>query len=66
MSRKNVEFPKRLAAPAKRALILAGFTRLDMLAGIPLSRVTTLHGVGPKAVTILQKALDQEGLPRMK
>jgi hypothetical protein len=51
---------------ARRALIAARFTSLDQLAGAPLLKVTALHGVGAKALTVLQKALDEARLPRMR
>jgi hypothetical protein len=66
MHEEDIDLPKRLAVPARRALITAGFTRIDQLSGVPLSDLTVLHGVGPKALTILRKALDETDLPRME
>ncbi len=43
----------RIGAPATRALALAGYTRLDQLAGVPRTGLAALHGVGPKALRIL-------------
>lgn len=54
-------FPK-LAAPARRALSGAGFTRLDQLAGTSESDLRKLHGMGPTAMEALRTALRQRGL----
>jgi len=55
------DFPKGVAAPAVRALVGAGYTSLDQLAGVPVSELKKLHGMGPKALTALQKALEARG-----
>ena len=52
----------KVGAPATRALIGAGYTRLDQLAGIPRADLARLHGMGPKALAILQSALAAHGL----
>ena len=51
-----------VGAPATRALYAAGFTSLDQLAGVRHSDLSALHGVGPKAIKIIENALDQYGL----
>jgi hypothetical protein len=52
----------RIGAPATGALRLAGYTRLDQLAGVPERELAQLHGVGPKALRILRAALAERGL----
>jgi len=52
----------RIGAPATGALRLAGYTRLDQLAGVPERDLAQLHGVGPKALRILREALADRGL----
>jgi len=52
----------RIGAPATGALRLAGYTRLDQLAGVPERELAQLHGVGPKALRILREALAERGL----
>ena len=52
----------RIGAPATGALRLAGYTRLDQLAGVPERDLARLHGVGPKALRILREALGERGL----
>jgi hypothetical protein len=52
----------KIGAPATRALHVAGYTTLRQLAGIPRSELAKLHGMGPKAVGILQAALEQHNL----
>lgn len=55
-------FPKGIGAPATRALIAAGYSELSQLAGIPASALKRLHGMGPKALSRLQEALEARGL----
>ena len=52
----------KIGAPATRALHGAGYTTLRQLAGIPRSELAKLHGMGPKALGILQAALEQHNL----
>ena len=54
-------FPK-LAAPARRALSAAGYTRLDQLAQVSESDLTKLHGMGTTAIAALREALHERGL----
>ena len=54
--------PAGLSAPAVRALTAAGYTELGELADIPASELKQLHGMGPKAIRLLQEALEQQGL----
>ncbi|WP_190817135.1 helix-hairpin-helix domain-containing protein [Saccharopolyspora pogona] len=55
-------FPKGVAAPAVRALNAAGYTELRQLDGVPADRLAELHGMGPKALSRLQEALQELGL----
>jgi predicted flap endonuclease-1-like 5' DNA nuclease len=55
-------FPKGIGAPATRALTGAGYTSLKQLAGVPIADLKRLHGMGPKALRVLQEALEEEGL----
>ena len=52
----------KIGAPATRALQGAGYTTLRQLAGIPRSELAKLHGMGPKALGMLQAALEQHNL----
>lgn len=54
--------PPTIGAPATRALVAAGYTELGQLAGLKASELKKLHGVGPKAIRLLQEALEQQGL----
>ena len=51
-----------IGAPATRALNNAGYTTLRQLAGVPRAELAKLHGVGPKALGIIQNALEQHNL----
>jgi DNA-directed RNA polymerase alpha subunit len=52
----------RIGAPATRALHAAGFSTLAQLADVPRRQLAELHGMGPKAVTIIEQALAEHGL----
>lgn len=58
----NTDFPEGLSAPATRALTAAGYTRLEQLANVPAAELKRLHGMGPKALRLLQEALEQRGM----
>jgi hypothetical protein len=58
----GVDLPKGIGAPATRALTAAGYTDLCQLAGVPTSDLKKLHGVGPKALRVLQEDLEKAGM----
>jgi NAD-dependent DNA ligase len=51
-----------VGASATRALIASGYDSLSQLAGAPRHQLASLHGVGPKALRIIQAALQEHGL----
>ncbi|WP_405014830.1 DNA-binding protein [Kitasatospora sp. NBC_01539] len=55
------DLPRNIGAPATRALIGAGYTRLDQLDGVAVAELEKLHGVGPKALERLRAALREQG-----
>ncbi|HZN77029.1 MAG TPA: DNA-binding protein [Micromonosporaceae bacterium] len=55
------ELPK-IGAPATRALNNAGYTTLRQLAGVPRAKLANLHGLGPKALGIIEDALKEHKL----
>ncbi len=59
MADPAVDFPKGIGAPATRALVGAGYSRLSQLAGVPFAELAKLHGMGPKALGIIEEALAQ-------
>jgi hypothetical protein len=61
MGTEETDLPK-LAAPARRALIGAGYTRLEHLTTVEESEVMRLHGMGPNAMEALRNALKERGL----
>jgi len=61
MTDQAADFPKGIGAPATRALVGAGYTRLRQLAGVPAAELKELHGMGPKALRILQEELEAAG-----
>jgi len=52
----------RIGAPATRALNNAGYTALRDLAGVPRAELAKLHGMGPKALEIIQSELERHNL----
>jgi hypothetical protein len=54
--------PREIGRPATGALAEAGWTRLAQLDGVPARELLALHGVGPRAVTVLRAALAERGL----
>ena len=51
--------PRSIGAPATRALTAAGYTELSQLGR---GHAGQLHGVGPKALRLLQEALQERGM----
>jgi hypothetical protein len=58
----DVPMPKDVGAPAARALTAAGYSHLAQLDGVPADRLAQLHGVGARALKVLQDALEQRGM----
>jgi DNA-directed RNA polymerase alpha subunit len=55
------DFPN-IGKPAIRALTNAGYNKLTQFTQVTESELLKLHGVGPKAVRILNEALNEKGL----
>ena len=62
MSSPDTGLPRNIGAPATRALTAAGYTDLKQLAGVPAADLGKLHGVGPKALRLLQEELQRQGM----
>jgi hypothetical protein len=52
----------KIPAPAARALSNAGYTALGQLAGVRRSELAELHGMGPKALQVIEAELQRHGL----
>ncbi len=61
MTAQTPDLP-RIGAPATRALASIGVVRLDQVAAMREADVAALHGVGPRAITLLRAALADRGL----
>ena len=61
MATPDPGLPRNIGASAIRALTAAGYTELGQLAGVPAAALAKLHGVGPKALRLLQEALQAQG-----
>jgi len=55
------DFPMGLAQPARRALTGAGYFRLEQLTQVSEAELKKLHGMGPKALEQLRRALETKG-----
>jgi hypothetical protein len=62
MTQQESDLPIELAAPARRALVGAGYLRLEQLANLSEAEIKQLHGIGPKALKQLRHALGAKGL----
>lgn len=58
----GTDLPPTLGKPATRALLAAGYRRLEQLTVLSEAEVKQLHGVGPKALAQLRSALATNGL----
>ena len=56
------EFPRSIGKVAARELALAGYTRYEQLTRVSKRTLLAIHGVGPKAVRILEEELNGRGL----
>ena len=61
-SNKPGSFPKGVAQPAIRALASIGVHNLEAVARHSRTELKALHGMGPKALRILEEALAARGL----
>ena len=56
------DLPTGLARPAQRALAGAGYVRLEQFTKLREAEVMRLHGMGPKALDQIRRALAAKGL----
>ena len=56
------EFPFRIGKVAARELALNGYTRYDQLTLVTPTDLLKVHGIGPKAIRILDEELAARGL----
>jgi len=56
------EFPQRIGRTARRVLALNGYTGYEQLTGVTSAEIRSIHGVGPKAIRILEEELTARGL----
>lgn len=56
------EFPRSIGKVAARELADSGYTRFEDLAHASKKTLLAIHGVGPKAIQILDEELRRRGL----
>ena len=62
MTPQESDLPSELSAPARRALVGAGYLRLEQLTKVSETELKQLHGIGPNAIAKLRRALRAKGL----
>ncbi|MGE7758507.1 DNA-binding protein [Peribacillus sp. NPDC097895] len=62
MKNNESDLPTELAKPARRALVGAGYVHLDQFTQLSEAEILQLHGMGPKAMEQLRRALAEKGL----
>jgi hypothetical protein len=62
MTQQESDLPIGLSAPARRALVGAGYLRLEQLNRVSEKEIKRLHGIGPNAIKQLRQALEAKGL----
>ncbi len=55
------DLPREIGNPARRALAGAGYTRLEQFTTLREADLLRLHGVGPKALDVIRRALVARG-----
>jgi hypothetical protein len=58
----DTDLPKKLAAPAMRALSSIGITHISQVARLTEREIKRLHGIGPDAMVKLKAALKRRRL----
>ena len=61
MGESESDLPAGLAKPAQRALAGAGYVRLEQFTRVSEAEVLQLHGMGPKALEQIRRALADRG-----
>jgi hypothetical protein len=59
---EETEFPQRMGKVAPRELASNGYTRYEHLTTVTPKELLKIHGVGPKAIRILEEELAARGL----
>lgn len=57
----NTDLPTTIGKPATRALVRAGISTLAQVAEHSRAELLALHGVGPRAIRILEEHLERQG-----
>ena len=55
------DLPRAIGQPATRAFARAGLTRLEDFTRVAERELLAMHGVGPKAIEVLRRALAERG-----
>jgi hypothetical protein len=58
---RQSDLPAELSKPARRALAAAGYLRLEQFTKVGEAEVQRLHGMGPKGLDQIRRALAANG-----
>ena len=56
------DLPAELSNPTRRALVGAGYVRLERFTRLREAEVLRLHGMGPRGIEVIRRALEARGL----
>lgn len=59
---EQTEFPRGIGKVAARELAANGYTRYEQLTTVSAETLLRIHGIGPKAIRILDAELAERGL----
>ncbi|WP_432942603.1 hypothetical protein ACQPXM_36785 [Kribbella sp. CA-253562] len=59
---EQTEFTPRIGKVANRELALNGYTTYESLTHVSTKQLLAIHGIGPKAIRILDEELTARGL----
>jgi hypothetical protein len=62
MTQQESDLPIELAKPVQRALVGAGYLRLEQFTKVSETELKQLHSIGPNAIKKLRRALEARGL----
>jgi hypothetical protein len=58
-------YPRGAGKVAARELTNAGYASVEQLSGVSVATLLRIHGVGPKAIRVIEETLAERNLPPM-
>jgi hypothetical protein len=60
---RDLPYPRGAGKVAARELNNAGYPSVESLSGVSKSALLKIHGVGPKAIRVIEETLAERNLP---